>query len=895
MSDSDQHAAWQRLQQAKDKFAQGDYSSAEAEMRYLLDGLSEQPEALSDCIECLTEIYNSWGKYNEAIQLNEQLIRHIAPLGGNQAERVGASLERIAFISDRMGQNDQAQGLMRQAMEIRTGRLNPIAVVQRMITPSAPPPRQPQQYSGGPSAPGAASPSQPASYEKSQSGQGPSQSFSAKALVNFGRGGGQPNRGPASQQYYEPEEYSAPPPQAPPQQKKPAQNRPPQNLPPKPEPPAPWPTPQIEPAAPPAQPVREAPSPYKPQLQDIAAAYSPPPLPPAPGFGEAPPPFPHHPAGQQFSEEDYYEDSQLHPTDDYFDETEPGGQGEWKWVEQPAGPGAPASSGDLPPPIPGQDQPPPFPSQPGQIDDQPPPIPSQSGQLGEQTPPFPGQQGQLANQFNPASPGQVSPAQPQAPGSYSPRAQSGPAQAKPGAKAAPGQAAGINIEPPPQPSAPKGPTLQEQMEQQAFARPSAPPPPPPPKESNQSPSSRGAQASTNTLRSKAAGDNQKPPGVSPLDKMKDVLQGLIRPQSGADVQEVVDETQGSQRSVLILAAVAFAIFCIGFLAYKFLPRALTPEQAYGTIHHQWRSADSSTLLWLKNSSDCEFTVGKDRINTSYHFYLSDWRDALDMALSSLFQKQYWLYQSGESMSDDEGRTIYPSNGAEAKLVDKLEIIGQYAAMCYAKKNRYPDLPTRMKASFNLEYENPFTTEKELPSFQTLTVGEGKSEAADDQARNDLFIDLFSGGSWKDAPEPHPGQIRCLAVDFHNVRGNTQAFIVQIIGADKKPLRGSIGGNRFFYALENGRPYKVPPSEKPQLPFKGQTGIKPIVLWLFDSKPDAGLIFMLKNGGIILFSTLAVIFLVVGFSMKASKRGVFLILFGITAIAALAYTVARALP
>lgn len=384
---------------------------------------------------------------------------------------------------------------------------------------------------------------------------------------------------------------------------------------------------------------------------------------------------------------------------------------------------------------------------------------------------------------------------------------------------------------------------------------------------------------------------------SPLEKLQETIQSLFQRNQETDqhVQPVVDPSVRAKRVLLSFLACAVLLFAGGFAAYKGLPRKATQQETFLSQPHKYRSADGSCLFWLVNSSDCEFAAGKDRINMTYRFYLNDWRDAVELAFGTLSQKQYWLYQTIDGVIDDNNNALYASDASESKLADRLELIGQYADMCWLKKNRYPDLPTRTKASFNLEYDNPFTKEKEVPSFQTLTIGDGNSEEDDDKARAKLYSDLSFGGTWKDAPEAHPGQIRCCAVHFLNPRGDTQGFIVQIIGADGKPLRGNRSGTSFFYALENGKQFKTSAiSDKPQLPFKGQSGIKPIVVWYFLNKPDANLVFLLKNGPIFLFGALTFLFGAICFSTRGEVRVLMIVLLALSAIMALVFVVGKAI-
>jgi hypothetical protein len=237
-------------------------------------------------------------------------------------------------------------------------------------------------------------------------------------------------------------------------------------------------------------------------------------------------------------------------------------------------------------------------------------------------------------------------------------------------------------------------------------------------------------------------------------------------------------------------------------------------------------------------------VEKNRSQTPYRFFLNDWRDALDLSFCNTFQKPYSLYETSYGIVDENGNALYAAFSPESMLFKGIDKVGKYATMCYAKDKRYPDNATRLSSEISVDYENPYTKEQETPSFQTLTIGSGEDEDSDNKDRELFYKNLLSGGSWKNAPEAHPGQIRCCVIHFKTPDGETQAFAVQAIGITRKPIRGARSDTSYFYALENGKAYEN--SEPPEFPVNGKA------VWYFMNKPDPFLSLIIENGVTITF-------------------------------------------
>lgn len=361
-----------------------------------------------------------------------------------------------------------------------------------------------------------------------------------------------------------------------------------------------------------------------------------------------------------------------------------------------------------------------------------------------------------------------------------------------------------------------------------------------------------------------------------VDKVMHPMRKLFEKKEESYVQEVNSSYQeATAPPVTKIAFVVTPIVVVVFLAWQFWPRSVTADQAYGRVSHVYKSADGQVQFRLTGTDSCELQVQDRRMSTNCRFYLNDWREAVELSLGYPFQNQYWLYETRDGIADDAKNSFYGAYSPESELTEKMEVIGKYAAACYEKNGRYPDSATTIVVEdVNLKYKNPFTKDPEVPSFRSITIGSGEDADADadNRKRRKFFKRIFEGGSWEDAPEAHPGQIRCCSVTFKNKDGDSQGFVAQIIGHNSKPMRGFSSGTSYVYALENGKEHKgsSSESESPQFPFTGKSG-QPDVVWFFIDKPDADLVSVLKHGATYAFGFLAVIVLLLVLSSKNIMR------------------------
>lgn len=357
-----------------------------------------------------------------------------------------------------------------------------------------------------------------------------------------------------------------------------------------------------------------------------------------------------------------------------------------------------------------------------------------------------------------------------------------------------------------------------------------------------------------------------------LDKVTHPFRKLFEKKEETYVQQVSAPSEATASPMTLILFVVAPIVVVGFLAWQFWPRSMTVDQAYGRVPHVYKSADGQVSFQLTSRTSCKLQVDDRRNSTNCRFYLNDWRDAVELSLGYPFQNQYWLYETRDGIADDAGNSFYGAYSPESEVVEKIDSIAKYAAACYKKTGRYPDSASVPDVDgVNLKYKNPFTKDPEVPSFQSITIGSGKDEASDKKERKKFFINMRKGRSWEDAPEEHPGQIRCCAVTFKSGKGDSQAFVAQIIARNGKPMRGFNSDTAYFYALENGKPYEgFAESDAPKFPFTQNRG-QPDVVWFFLDKPDRDLVSVFKNGAIIAFGVVAVFVVLLVLSSKSLMR------------------------
>ncbi len=886
----------QELEKAKQAYSSGNYAAAEPLLREVFEKLETMPLEMAYCAEGLSEIYTAWGKFSEAIRLNQRLINLTAPNPGQSLDALGAALERIAAISLKVGKQEQFEKLSRLAGAVRAGKVDPNGLVtERAKMPMAPPTTE-HTFTfralgpDAPPPPGVNAPASPAPAAPPPQPPLPNTSSGAYAL---------PAPGTASPPAgsFAPQQPAAPKPATPDVLGKPIKetamfSRP--NI-----AGLSGATPPTPPGVPPGSPAGATPT--QPtanlnanlakqgdipdyQLADFdeeiavdpssmsgshppvaATPMAAPPAAPVP-TAPAPPAAPAAPAGSAGSagsigslQSDSWgpADSADADISDGWGTVEPEETAESKaW-----GPAESSNASDsVPSPQKSSFASAPAPSA---------PAPSSSAFPASAPHQF-ASPPQLAQQSSPAAAPMSEPASQQPFSSGSP----------PGADlpAFPQQSTFGSL-----PSSLPGPEPEIQLN-------SAPP------SSSESSSSHSA-SSARSIRSMSSRNMSAPPVSSGPDMggiigtIAQLFVGKRDPDQA--VQQLVDPGTTSAKAAGALVIVVGMVFGLFYSAYHFIPRKINSEQAFRALQHRYASADSTETLALIDSQTCEFAIGEQKMKTQLRFYLDDWRDAVDMALGRVGQKQIWLVNTDDGIVDQDDVKLYVKGGPEAQLANRVEFINQYATMHFARTKKYPESGD-LNDAVDLHYRNPYTKKGEAPAFFRVVVGKGLASHEADEARTKFYDTLLSGGIPSDTAQAHPGEIRCYVVDFLSPRGVIQGLVVQLIGKDGKPVSGVRPKTSYVFALEDGKEYKpVGPGE---LPFKGEPGLRPAVVWLLMDKLDGAFVFFLTSGPVIILTILTFVFLVMSLLIpKGLGRAVAVLLLISTAIPALLFCLVKVLP
>lgn len=808
---SDPSYILQELENAKQVYGGGNFAAAEPMLREVFEKLLFNPDGMAYCAESLSEIYTSWGKFSEAIKLNQRFINLTAPLPNHNVTAIGAALERIAAVSLKVGKQEQSEKLVRLAASVKAGKVDVNTLItDKAKVPNAPPTTE-HTYTfraiSADSPPPVAEPQQPpASPDVLSKPIKETAMFSKPTL---------------------PVQAESAPPVAPPAVAPPAPAAPVAQTPPAPA------------ADVLSRPIKETAMFSRPTLPQQAAI-------PAASISK-----------EQIGDVADFAD---------FDEEIP--------VDNPSISGSHSAVVTAPNEKPAAQEPAPQPETPA-VDDW--------SQMENDS------WGQPAEQFDDWGPAESSEAPPVQEHYETPVMEETPAF------------------PQPAPLINETPSISAQESGISGFQSASESPADISSGSdaintidNQNTSSvPNAATSARSIRSMSSRNMTAPPVASGPDtggligSIATMFAGKRDPDQ--PVQQLVDPSTTSANAAGVLVLIAALVIGGMYCLYNFIPRKLTAAQAFLAVQHKYVSVDSAKTFNLLDESTCEFGIGENKLKARLKFYLDDWRDAVDMSLGKAGQKQFLMYRTDDGLVDENEAKLYLHGGPEIQIANKLDIVGQYAGLVFTRTKKYPTSGDLIGGAADLNYLNPYSKRKEVPTFHSITVGKGITVSLDaDHARTKFYDDLLSGGIPSDTPKAHPGEIRCYAVDFLSPRGNIQAFIVQLIGKDGKPIRSARAGMAYLYALEDGKEYK--PIGAPQLPFNGEQGLRPIVVWLLMDKLDSNLVLLLTMAPVVIFTILSFVFLVLSFLIpRGLGRAVAVILLAACAIPALTFCFVKFLP
>lgn len=879
MSDNDPNMVLQDLEKAKQSFSSGNYAVAEPLLRDVFEKLDSHPLERAYVSECLSEIYTAWGKFSEAIRLNQRLINLTAANPAQSLAALSGALERIAAVSLKVGKKEQSDKLNRLAAAVKAGKIDvKTLVTEKAKVPMAPPTTE-HTYTFkalGPDSP----PPEPSSPDQSSAPAAPA----APAVQSS------PDVPPASTpsaNFSIPSNYAVPTAPVVP----PANQQSPDVL---------------------ARPTKETAMfsrPSMPKSLDADVTQAQPPsasVPPAPA---SVPPFPAPPVPASQGE---IPDYQLADFDEEITISAP-----------PATPHADAPvvtpQSETPQSIAETFEPPPELWGPPEST----PEDSATAQQEASTPADgadiwgapSSESAEVHDEWGPAEPSEVSPADtwgaPELPVQPPARQWQHPATISQTAAALKLQSAQTPApqETPSNPDTVESPRqigessiLEEQppeVEEQSFSASDLQSVVSQTLSSQSLPSQSAPAQSASSVRSmrSMSSRNMAAPPMAGAPDMGGLI-GMIaqffvgKRDPDQPVQELVDPSTTSAKAAAAMVVMVSIVVGLAYVAYH-MPRKLSPADAYRAIQHKYVSTDSTKSLVLTDPTSCEFAVGEKKMPAKLRFYLDDWRDAVDMSLGRVGEKQIWLVRTGDGIVDEDQIKLYVNGGAELQLASRIDFLNQYATMQFQKVKSYP-ARGNLNPAIDLRYLNPYTKKREMPLFFKVVIGKGLASHEADQARTKFYDALLSGQVAPETPKANPGEIRCYAVDFLSPRGTIEGFVVQLIGKDGKPLSGVRPHSSYLFALEDGKEYK--PTEAGVLPFNGEPGLRPAVVWLLMDKLDETFVLILSSAPVIIFTIMTFVFLILSFVVpRGLGRAVSVLLLVLSAIPALLFCLVKVLP
>ncbi|MBS1957143.1 MAG: tetratricopeptide repeat protein [Cyanobacteria bacterium SZAS-4] len=253
-------------------------------------------------------------------------------------------------------------------------------------------------------------------------------------------------------------------------------------------------------------------------------------------------------------------------------------------------------------------------------------------------------------------------------------------------------------------------------------------------------------------------------------------------------------------AVGIGACVFFVLLLVG--AY-FMPRKLTPLDAYVAMPHVYKSMNGDIRIDLVREDAMQLQQG-DTAMTVATSYVVDWRSHLEVLVRSFFEKHFWLKKTDGLLAADDGTLFYTPNNPELLIGDQMQNIAQDANAYFLEHSHYPPEPLLTG------YRNIFTRASAKPSLRRLEfLG---PDAADV---------LRQVNTWKEdlanpKEKPRPGVMECFELMVSYPKGKVELFAVRTCKPDQKPqllisTNGQFSENRTAPLIREGmqiRPRRV---------------------------------------------------------------------------------------
>ena len=348
----------------------------------------------------------------------------------------------------------------------------------------------------------------------------------------------------------------------------------------------------------------------------------------------------------------------------------------------------------------------------------------------------------------------------------------------------------------------------------------------------------------------------------------------------APVQEV-EAPETKRKKALIRFGIMTACAIAVLLVYNLMPRK---TQAYDLLPREFQSAEHEKSFKIVDASTGIYAIGPDTVRTPVKFFMNDWRDVVDVVLTSPFQKQVWLLKTEHGVKDlTSNFELFEQRSPESVLAGETTRLAERVTAYFNKNHAYPATAEALG-----KYLNPFTEKEELPQLHQVTEGNTKSGDDVDTKKLELYKDLVFAKSKIEPKAASAGTINCWNVKFVSAHQNLNVFVIKPYGKDGKAIYGGHPEAQFLIALETGQPKELI-SSKPLFEWIGKSGIRPVTTVLFAAPIDPILLFALKHCAKLIFTILA--FGSLGFLLSLPKGesplfwSIILILTGVPAILA----------
>jgi tetratricopeptide (TPR) repeat protein len=370
-----------------------------------------------------------------------------------------------------------------------------------------------------------------------------------------------------------------------------------------------------------------------------------------------------------------------------------------------------------------------------------------------------------------------------------------------------------------------------------------------------------------TLDTEPAEEPEEKQPLSPREKVQSYLDQL-RPIISAITLDLSDYRTSFYAKLIATVIVILLLIAIA----GFLPRSQSALDVYSSIPHNYETADHNASFKLIDSSNCVFQRNLEKgsgnnsepedpnvpkkMEMAYSQYLPDWRDAWAMTFGNIYEKEYWVQRRDDAILDEDGRTYYGHEGKEYKILDQMTDIRNAVDAFIKKTGKYPDHLTKEMVR---PLSNPFTGQAELPTCQTVEVGNNKCTTQYSlEERANFYRSLTDGGSWKGEPPLHPGAINTCYVLARSEAGEFYDFIVRGCDRHGKTLQTSEPGKSYILSVSGAKEFSLP---VPAVPFSGKLLVRPRRVWLIAPEIGSLSLYFARHGLSYLWGALALGFLV----------------------------------